>query len=138
MKKISFVLIILAVLIIFSFYLARKSQRQKIIIPPPKTCTLSELLKDKESCLNNGGKWAKIGLSPKESCNIPTTDADKECFNQEDCEGACLAALSYTDRQKAMRGGVIKTKGKCTPWLITVGCQARVEKGQVSGILCVD
>lgn len=93
--------------------------------------------KDKESCEAQGGKWGNIGLSPEDVCNLPTSDAGKECSDSDECEGSCIAELSKRDWDKAVYG-VVYTKGKCTAWKITVGCHAFVEDGKVEGILCVD
>lgn len=98
-----------------------------------------EIPKDKETCLAKNGKWAKIGPAPVESCNLPTSDGGKECTDTSECEGTCLAALSNKEQNLVMREKkTIQTKGKCTPWVITVGCQARVQNGKVQGILCID
>jgi len=95
-------------------------------------------IKDKSSCEALGGTWRRIGLSPRESCNLPTSDGGKECSDASECEGACIAELSGAELENAMHGSAIRTKGKCTQWRITVGCQARVEDGVVHGMLCVD
>ena len=94
--------------------------------------------KDKESCEAQGGIWGKVGLSSEEVCNLPTSDAGKECSDSDECEGSCIAELSEEDWDKAEQGIVVYTKGKCTAWKITVGCSAFVENGKVEGILCVD
>lgn len=133
-----FALIIVG-LIVF-FVLPRKSP------PPPNsngnnvvTKPKIEIPKDKETCLAKNGKWAKIGPAPVESCNLPTSDGGKECTDTSECEGTCLAALSNEEQNLVMREKkTIQTKGKCTPWVITVGCQARVQNGKVNGILCID
>jgi hypothetical protein len=92
--------------------------------------------KDKTSCEALSGKWGRIGLDPEEYCNLPTSDAGKECSSSNKCEGSCIAKLSEEDWDKAIHG-VVYTKGKCTAWKVTVGCRAFVEDGKVR-ILCVD
>lgn len=92
---------------------------------------------DKESCEALGGRWGTIGLQPEEECNLPTSDAGKECSDWGDCEGACIADLSQEDLEEAPEG-VVHTKGKCSASKIVVGCHAFVEDGKVYGILCVD
>jgi len=81
----------------------------------------------KISCNARGCSWGKIGSYSGESCNLPTSDAGKECSGFNECEGACIAELSKEDLGKAMRRVVLYTKGKCTAWKITVGCQPFVE-----------
>ncbi len=68
---------------------------------------------------------------------MSTSDGGKECSGPEECEGDCIAELSQEDQEKANQG-VLYTKGKCTSWKVTVGCQALVREGKVQGILCVD
>lgn len=96
------------------------------------------LPKDKETCEKQGGVWKRIGVSLVESCNFKTKDAGKVCFSDKDCEGTCLATLSQEQRQKVTKGIPVLTSGKCSSWLKTVGCQARVENGMVKRILCRD
>jgi len=93
---------------------------------------------DQDSCEALGGTWDRIGLSPRESCNLPTSDAGKPCSDDGECEGACIAELSDEQKDLAMHGVPVETGGKCTSWRIMVGCQARVNDGLVRGILCVD
>ncbi len=94
---------------------------------------------DKESCEKLGGKWGRFGADapPAGECNLPTKDAGKVCSGSSECEGDCIAELSQSDWNKATNG-IVYTKGKCTAWKITVGCQAFVENGKVQGILCKD
>ena len=94
--------------------------------------------KDKKSCKEQGGVWRKIGLDTEKSCNLPTSDADKECSNSSECEGSCIAELSKDDLIKVEKGTTVHTNGKCSAWKIIVGCHPFVENGKVTGILCVD
>jgi hypothetical protein len=91
----------------------------------------------KLSCKLRGGEWETMGTLRIKECNLPTSDADKECSSSNECEGSCIAILSKEDYNKAINGTVY-TKGKCTAWEIIVGCQAFVENGEVNGILCID
>lgn len=98
-----------------------------------------EMPKDQPSCLAAGGKWGRIGLGPREECNLPTSDAGTACSDSSECESLCLAELSKADQERITRDkAIIQTKGKCAAWRIVVGCIARVENGQVKGILCID
>jgi len=100
---------------------------------------LIDIPKDKATCEAQGGKWGRIGPSPRESCNLPTSDAGKVCSDSSECEGGCVANLSRADQDRITRDkAVIETQGKCTPWRIVVGCMALVTDGKVRGILCVD
>ena len=131
-----FILVVMALL--FSLYIIntrilnsnRKGEQKKERVEIPR---------DKESCEKQGGRWGRIGIMPKESCNLPTKDAGKICSDSNECEGACIAELAKEDYKKVWEERrTIRTKGKCTPWVIVVGCQARVQNGKVKGILCVD
>lgn len=98
-----------------------------------------EIPKDQQSCLAAGGKWGRIGLGPREECNLPTTDAGAVCSDSSECESLCIAELSKTDQERVTRErAIIQTKGKCAAWRIVVGCIAPVENGQVKRILCID
>lgn len=127
-----------------AYYCAGKTNNEsldKLAIEIQKI--LSNSNKDKTSCEALGGSWGRIGLDVEESCNLPTSDAGKECLNSTDCEGSCIAELSKEDWDKLwskVMGEeiIIYTKGKCTPWKVTVGCHAFVEDGKVEWILCVD
>ena len=93
---------------------------------------------DQASCEALGGKWGRIGLSPREQCNLPTTDAGKTCLASSACQGVCLADLSPDEVLAAMRDRkVILGTGKCSAWRIVVGCIGMVENGVVRAI-CVD
>lgn len=112
-------------------------QQNKSMKIPESQNKSAKIITDKESCETLGGSWGKIGLSQEESCNLPTSDAGKECSDSGECEGSCIAELLQEDWNKAVQG-VVYTKGKCTAWKITVGCHAFVESRKVQGILCVD
>jgi hypothetical protein len=92
---------------------------------------------DQANCEAKGGTWKKIGLSPREECNLPTTDAGKVCDGSHQCEGICIAELSRDDLRKGMSGKMFKTNGKCSAWIKNVGCQAYVYRGWAS-VVCVD
>ena len=92
---------------------------------------------DQESCEAKGGVWKKIGISPKEECNLPTTDSGKICDGSHQCEGVCLADLSKDDLQAGMRGKIFKTNGKCSAWIKNFGCRAYVYRSWAS-VVCAD
>jgi hypothetical protein len=95
-------------------------------------------LQDQASCEAQGGRWGRIGLSPREECNLPTADAGRECLSSSDCEGLCLAELSQDELSAAIREHkVIETAGKCSAWRIVVGCVPMVEDGLLRPI-CID
>ncbi len=94
---------------------------------------------DKETCEVQGGEWGRFGLTIKEQCNLPTSDAGKTCSNQNECEGACIVELSEEEQDRVTKQNeVIETNGKCTPWLFTYDCNAYVKDGKVDSIICAD
>lgn len=92
---------------------------------------------DQENCVAKNGIWKKIGINPKEECNLPTTDGGKICDGSHQCEGVCLAELSKEEIQKGMRGRLFKTDGKCSSWIKNFGCRAYVYRGWAS-VVCRD
>lgn len=93
--------------------------------------------KDKVNCEKIGGVWKKMGPRPVEECNIPTKDAGKVCSGSKQCEGVCLADLSYEDISKGMRGKLFKTEGKCSDYIKVMGCRAYVYAGWAQ-VICAD
>ncbi|VVB53619.1 Uncharacterised protein [uncultured archaeon] len=92
---------------------------------------------DKDSCVVVGGKWGPMGLNPKPQCNLPTPDGGKECSGQSECVGACIAELPQELIGEKLDRPLI-TKGRCTSWMMTVGCNAYVNNGRVDAVLCLD
>lgn len=93
---------------------------------------------DRESCESADGKWEKIGLAQEERCNLPTSDAGKECSDSDECEGSCITKLSRDDLITANESEAANPQGECTAWRITVGCQNLVIDGKAQGVLCID
>lgn len=101
--------------------------------------TLAPIPSDRATCEALGGRWARIGLAPGESCNLPTSDAGKICADSSECESLCLADLSRADQDRVARTKTpLAASGKCAPWRVVVGCIAVVENGMVKTILCID
>jgi hypothetical protein len=93
---------------------------------------------DQASCEAQGGRWGRIGRSPREQCNLPASDAGKQCLSSSECEGLCLADISSDQLDAVMRGkNVVHTSGKCSAWRIVVGCVPMVEDGVIRPI-CID
>lgn len=44
-----------------------------------------------------------------------------------------------SDEEAALRGGkTLKRMGTCTARIPVLGCRARIERGRVAGVLCID
>ena len=134
---------------IVEFKIKEKSKEKEKVIEEEETeveekgkkeenIKVEEENKDKEECIKKGGDWRRHGLSRVESCNLPTSDAGKECSDASECGGSCIAELSEEDNKKLSQDGIVYTKGKCTAWEQTYGCHAFVIDGKVQGILCAD
>ena len=93
---------------------------------------------DQASCEALGGKWGRIGLGPREECNLPASDAGKECLSSSDCEGLCLAEMTRDELASITRDKkVVRATGKCSAWRIVVGCVPEVVDGLVR-VICID
>ncbi len=79
-----------------------------------------------EECAKAGGTWGKIGLSPTDACNIKAADFGKTCTDQSQCQGTCIGENESS------------VSGKCSEWIITVGCHPILQNGKVNGTLCTD
>jgi len=129
MKK-DYILIILFIFVFLILFVKSYPQLSEQTVDTLKPVS-KDTPRDKESCEAKGGLWGPIGLSPEERCNLPTSDAGKECSDSDECEGYCVAELLPEEWSKS---GV---KGQCTAWRIVVGCITLVEDGKAKGI-CID
>ena len=81
---------------------------------------------DKESCDQSKGEWLPAGLSGSYSCNIPTVDSGKECKDDVECQGSCLAEVEG-DYHKTPKVPIV---GKCSEMTIVLGCRYYMENGE--------
>jgi hypothetical protein len=95
-------------------------------------------LDDRDACLRQGGRWGQVGLSPRPMCSLPSPDAGRPCADSGECEGMCEAELTPAEHDAVIRGKRLARLGACTPRIPVLGCRARVERGRVAGILCID
>lgn len=91
-----------------------------------------------DECQRAGGAWGPAGIFPQPICRMPTTDAGRACSDDGECQGSCLADLTEAQRRQVLNGQRVRALGQCTSAVQTFGCQARVEKGYVTAILCLD
>jgi hypothetical protein len=100
---------------------------------PPKTLeTTTTIVKpdDNESCEFMGGRWVKT-IYGEEICFLTTSDGGKECFDSNECEGACLAELSKEEEDKLSRMESVKTNGTCAESTPLIGIVTIVKDGKV-------
>jgi len=79
-----------------------------------------------EECLQKNGVWRAIGLRPTPGCNLKSSDFGQACTDFSQCQGTCIG-----DSEQS-------TTGKCSEWIITVGCYMELQNGKVNGTLCAD
>lgn len=84
-------------------------------------------LNNEKLCKNAGGKWGLWSnlRSRGYECNLPTSDAGKECTDSSQCENFCQAP------EEAKEGS--KVVGKCYGFQKSIGRQ-EVKNGIVGGI----
>jgi hypothetical protein len=85
----------------------------------------------KESCEKAGGKWGIWRDTPEAQpeCNLPTSDAGKECTDSSQCESYCQAPEGAEIGSKAT--------GKCYAWKKPLtGCMQEVKEGIVQVKWC--
>ncbi|MBI5149612.1 MAG: hypothetical protein HZA28_02415 [Candidatus Omnitrophica bacterium] len=86
---------------------------------------------DQPSCEARGGHWGRFGLMAKDQCNLPTSDAGRQCSDHGECESDCIA-------EDSVPAGT-ETTGKCFGWTVTLGrCMNGVEDGKAQGTICAD
>ena len=77
------------------------------------------------------GAIQPAGLMGRDYCVIPYKDAGKTCANDADCEGQCWIS-------GVAAGPNPDVRGQCQPTNMPFGCNASLDKGVVSPVLCVD
>lgn len=79
---------------------------------------------DKDSCGKLKGEWVQVPTfdnptGGRSYCNIPTSDSGKECIDEAECQGSCLA-------EKAVEPAI----GKCSDSSVVLGCHYYMENGE--------
>ena len=81
---------------------------------------------DKDSCEQSKGEWLPASLGGGYFCNIPTVDSGKECKDDVECQGSCLAEVEG-DYHKTPKMPII---GKCSEMTAVLGCLYYMENGE--------
>lgn len=121
------------IIILLFFFTACDNQKDNIVKKP-----FIKVPQDEETCIAEGGKWRKIGIAPRESCEMMTGDAGKVCSSSKDCEGACIADLTASQEAEIKKGRKVKINGACSSTVFVVGCRGFVEGGAVEYMTCID
>ncbi|MCV0412934.1 hypothetical protein [Nitrosarchaeum sp.] len=83
---------------------------------------------EKFQCLLKGGIMLQ-GLSSKPWCNLPTSDAGKECTDLSQCQGYCKP-----NNESELNNEII---GICSEYMTSVGCFEWIYNGTIEKI-CAD
>lgn len=125
-KYIIFGIFVILFLILFNDFL-NFQKKHNIVIP-----------KDEKTCLAKNGRWKKVGISPRETCNLKTTDYKKDCTDHSQCEGDCIANLTKEESDKGMRGTLFSFRhGQCSEWVTVYGCRGYISHSWVK-FVCLD
>jgi len=86
--------------------------------------------KSEVACKKLGGHWFRSRAGAR-LCDVPTSDAGKQCRDSSACESYCVAPNDFKASAKVM--------GQCAEWHYPFGrCFNEVKAGIASGALCVD
>lgn len=87
---------------------------------------------NEHNCVAQGGVWQRVCMSQSLACLSPYPDANKECFDNSDCQGGCLDVGNQADTSGRVSGKCKATNNPC-------GCFTSINKGQRSKTRrCVD
>lgn len=129
------ILAFVAIAVIFRYFLPFPISGNS---PSPTNTPIVEP-KDKTSCEKAGGSWTEN----TQFCVLPAADANKPCYDGSECQSKTCSVELTKEQQEASKkspDGLIYVKGKCSAWMITLGCHTRVFKGKagLSTTLCAD
>ena len=88
-----------------------------------------------EKCRQCKGNWGRHGLSQSEFCICRTTDHNKECYEESDCQGSCVYQRTDTVAESRtvpcndgedciVRSPRIRHVGVCSEFVMFVGCHS--------------
>lgn len=145
MKQKGFALILVIIIItllgiVGAYYLGTK-KTNSITSPtqsPPLATTNSQIqttpivepILAEEECIRSGGEWKKVGIQPAPECTFKSKDAGKQCRDNSECDGECLAPEGSQQGEKV--------SGICSDYNFHLGCFRMVDNGTVSKTICVD
>ena len=114
-------------------YLVNQQKDYVKYVNKPKL-SINYWYKDQKSCEEQKGIWYPPregkGFKLAAFCNLPTTDAGKECSDSVECQGGCVVEKDIAKGTSA--------KGKCSGRLdySENGCANTVSEGIVNGNIC--
>lgn len=100
-------------------YYKAPGQDQEHSVRGTVTLTNRQLALAKQACVQCNGTWGTFGYVRKEQCNCKTTDAGKQCFDGNDCQGYCLFQRYDSDGRE---------EGQCSDQQHIVGCYGIIFK----------
>ncbi len=87
---------------------------------------------DLAECKSKGGQFEDVG--ELQACIIANHDANKECTDDDQCEGACV----YINDGKHGSPPFAQVSGRCQAKNLQLGCFGEVKHGSVESIDCFD
>ena len=119
------IILTLIIVVLLYFFIVQNSalyEKFKGVIPEelPEQTVITQ-----EECITQGGVYGPHGKRGTIFCNLPTSDAGKECLNDEDCEKLCI--LNETT-----------TKGYCQSYEHQYGCFTTLQQGTPGPTICID
>lgn len=86
-----------------------------------------ELPQTEKACAAKGGKWILFPMGRFYFCALKTTDAGRECSDDNECEGDCVPTRRKTKRP-----------GTCAPTLpFPDGCEGHIVNGKIISEPCI-
>ncbi|MEI6098902.1 MAG: hypothetical protein WCS20_11500, partial [Alphaproteobacteria bacterium] len=102
---------------------AQPETQPQAVTPDPAVATEPQAPKSAEQvlCEKAKGQWVAAGKTGAFYCAKPTRDGGKQCRNQSQCQGQCLAR-----------------SGTCSPITPLYGCNDVLQKDGRKVTLCID
>ena len=106
--------------------------------PPAPDKALAERELELAQCQTKGGELREMVAPARPVCVIPYPDAGKVCTDSSQCTGTCRIT-SDESRAKQVVPGAAAVKGTCQRDKFDIaGCYAKVSKGMMGVIICMD
>lgn len=105
---------------------------------PEADRAMAELALELAQCQAKGGELRVVDTIGKPACVIPYPDAGKVCSDSSQCTGTCRITGDES-RAKQIKPGAVSVKGTCQKDKFDLGgCYAKLSKGMMGVIVCMD